>query len=88
MGNYCADVLIHRGAGIIDEHLLAGDVGLTHGRVEPATPISVEIAEPAIAVAIAVNGAVRLAVHIGRRNQHPNIEQCLQGRHALWFLFQ
>ena len=49
---------LHRGAGVIDEHLLAGDVGLTHGRVEPATPIPVEIAEPAVAVTHGMNGAV------------------------------
>ena len=38
------------GAGIIDEHLLAGHMALTHGRGEPALPGTVEFAEPAVAV--------------------------------------
>ena len=41
-----------RRPGIIDEHPLAGDVVLAHGRREPALPAPVELAEPAVAVAV------------------------------------
>ena len=46
------------GAGIIDEHLLAGHMALTHGRGEPALPGTVEFAEPAVAVAVPMDRAV------------------------------
>ena len=51
---------VRPGAGVIDEQLVAGDMGLAHGRGEPAAPIPVEIAEPAVAVTVAMNGAVLL----------------------------
>ena len=51
---------VRPGAGVIDEQLVAGDMGLAHGRGEPAAPIPVEIAEPAVAVTVAMNGAVFL----------------------------
>ena len=51
---------VRPGAGVIDEQLVASDMGLAHGRGEPAAPIPVEIAEPAVAVTVAMNGAVFL----------------------------
>ena len=41
---------LHRGAGIIDEHLLAGDISLTHGRGEFALPGAVERAELTVTI--------------------------------------
>jgi len=48
----------HRGAGVIDEHLFAGDMGLAHCRGEAALPGAVELTEPAVAIPVGMNGAV------------------------------
>ena len=58
------------GAGIIDEHLLAGHMALTHGRGEPALPGTVEFAEPAVAVAVPMDRAV-LFPQQGQRDAGP-----------------
>ena len=47
-------------AGEVDEHLLAGDMGLAHGRRQPARPGAVAFAEPAVAVALGLPSAVLL----------------------------
>jgi len=39
-------------AGVVDEHLLAGDVDLAHGCGEPGGPGAMQVAEPAVAVAV------------------------------------
>jgi len=39
-------------AGIIDEHLVAGRVFLAHDRREPLLELPVEIAEPAVGIAV------------------------------------
>ena len=49
-----------RGAGVIDEQLLAGNMGLAHGGIELALPGPVEVAEAAVAVALAMDRAVFL----------------------------
>ena len=40
--------------------LLAGDVGLAHRRADAPTPLDIQIAKPAVAVAVRVIGAVLL----------------------------
>ncbi len=47
-------------AGEIDEQALAGDMDLTHRRLQPTGPGPVEIAEPGIAEAVGGAGAVLL----------------------------
>ena len=47
-----------RGAGVIDEHLLAGHMALAHGYVELAFPSPIARAELAVAITIRVDGAV------------------------------
>ena len=39
------------GPGVVDEHLLAGEMGLAHGRREAGFPGPMQIAEAAVAVA-------------------------------------
>jgi hypothetical protein len=68
---------LHRGAGVIDEQLLADDMGLTHGRVEPAAPIPVEIAKPAVAVTPGMNRAVFLPQQ--RHSDAGPLEFAMQG---------
>ena len=51
---------LQRHAGVVDEHPLAGDMVLAHGRREAPFPAAVEFAEPAVAVAVGMNGAVLL----------------------------
>ncbi len=50
----------HGVAGVVDEQLLAGDMGLAHRRADAAPPRDVEVAEPAVAVAVRMLGAVFL----------------------------
>ena len=47
-------------AGKIHEQLLTGRMRLAHGRRDPATPFAVEIAEPAIAIAVDLAAAILL----------------------------
>jgi hypothetical protein len=46
--------------GEIDEQLVAGQVGLAHGQRHPAAPGGVEVAEPAVAIALGLFGPVFL----------------------------
>jgi DNA-binding NarL/FixJ family response regulator len=50
----------HSIAGEVYEQLLAGRVGLPHGRRDPVAPFDVEVAEPAVAVAVGMMAAVFL----------------------------
>ena len=50
----------HGIAGKIHEQLLAGRVGLPHGRRDAVAPFDVEIAEPAVAVAVGMQAPVLL----------------------------
>ena len=47
-------------AGIVDEDLVAGDVLLAHRRRQPLFETAEEFAEPAVAIAVGINGAVFL----------------------------
>lgn len=47
-------------AGEVDEHLVAAEMGLAHGRADPALPGLVVLAEPGVAVALRVGRAVLL----------------------------
>jgi hypothetical protein len=47
-------------AGEVHEQLLAGRVGLPHGRRDAVAPFDVEVAEPAVAVAVGMMAAVFL----------------------------
>jgi hypothetical protein len=42
----------HRVAGEVDEQLLAGHVGLPHRRRDALAPLAIELAEPAVALAV------------------------------------
>jgi hypothetical protein len=53
----------HRLAGIVDEHLLAGEVVLPHYRRQPTFELAVELTEPAVTVAAGVCRAVFLPQH-------------------------
>ena len=50
----------HRVPGEVDEQLLAGDMGLAHGRGDRPPPCAVERTEPAVAVAVRMLGPVFL----------------------------
>ena len=50
----------HLLAGIVDERLVPGDVGLAHGRRQAAFEFPVQLAEPAVAVALRMDGVVLL----------------------------
>ena len=50
----------HGVAGEVHEQLLAGDMGLAHGRRDAAAPFAVEVAEPAVAVAVGMLAAIFL----------------------------
>jgi hypothetical protein len=80
-------------AGEIDEHALAGDMDLTHRRLQPTGPGPVEIAVPGIAEAVGGAGAVllpqqrqrhigtaQLAVHPAPIGHRPLIRRCSGGR--------
>ena len=41
---------LQRGAGIVDEHPLAGDMMLAHHRRQPPVPAAIELAKPAVAI--------------------------------------
>ena len=47
---------LQRRAGVVDEQPLAGHMRLPHGRRQPPLPGPVELAEPAVAVAVGVRG--------------------------------
>jgi hypothetical protein len=51
---------IQRVTGVVDEHLLAGDMPLTHGRRDPPLPLVEVLAEPGVAEPVRVIGAVLL----------------------------
>ena len=52
---------VQRIAGVVDEDALAGDMMLAHGRRQPPLPAAVEVAEPAVSVAVlGMDGAVLL----------------------------
>jgi hypothetical protein len=55
-----------RRAGVIDEHALASDVALPHGRRQPRLPGAVALTEPAIAVAVGVDRAMLLPQQLQR----------------------
>ena len=57
---------VQRRAGIVDEQLLAGDMGLPHGRRQPPLPGAKQLAEPAVAVALGVGGAMLLPHELQR----------------------
>jgi hypothetical protein len=44
----------HSVAGVVDEQLVAAQVGLAHGDRQPRLPAAVEVAEPAVAIAVRV----------------------------------
>ena len=50
----------HGIAGEVHEQLLAGHVGLPHGRRDAVAPFDVEVAEPAVAVAVGMMAAIFL----------------------------
>ena len=50
----------HGVAGKVHEQLLAGGMGLAHGRRHAAAPFAVEVAEPAVAVAVGMLAAIIL----------------------------
>jgi hypothetical protein len=50
----------HRLAGVVDEHLVAGDMVLAHRRRQPALEIAVKLAEAAIAIPARMRRAVLL----------------------------
>jgi hypothetical protein len=77
----------------IDEHALAGDMDLTHRRLQPTGPGPVEIAEPGIAEAVGGAGAVllpqqrqrhigtaQLAVYPAPIGHRPLIRRCSRWR--------
>ncbi len=47
-------------AGIVDEHFVAGNMVLAHGRREPALKRAEELAEAAVAIAVGMDGPVLL----------------------------
>ena len=76
----CVDHLERR-AGVVDEHALAGDVALPHGRRQPCLPGAVELAEAAVAVAVGVDGAMLLPQQLQR---HPWPAQLAVDRRPVW----
>ena len=58
--------------GEVDEQLVAGEVGLAHGQRHAAAPGGVEVAEPAVAVALGVLGPVFLPQ---QQQRHPGAAQ-------------
>ena len=59
-------ITVQRRAGVIDEHPLAGDMALPHGRRQPPLPGAIELAVTAIAVAVGVDGAMLLPQQLQR----------------------
>jgi len=57
---------VNRRAGVIDEQLLAGHMGLPHRRRQPAFPGPIEFAEPATAVTVGMRGAIFLPDQLQR----------------------
>ena len=81
---------VHGLTGIVDEQLVAGDMGLAHGGRHPPAPVGVEVAEPAVAVSVGMPpaillpeqhqgdaGAAQLGMDLGPVGQRA---QCLRGR--------
>ena len=72
---------LKRRAGVVDEHTLAGDVALPHGRRQPCLPGAVEFAVAAIAVAVGVDAAMLLPQQLQR---HPWPAQLAVDRRPVW----
>ena len=76
-----------RRAGVIDEHALAGDVALAHGRRQPPLPGAKELAIATIAVAVGAPTILEASVSISARvpashvKPPPRLKGC-----ALWAL--
>ena len=68
----------HRLAGIVDKHLVAGDVVLAHRRRQAVLEIAVELAEAAVAVPVGMSSAVLLPQHrqIDARPLHLAGQRC------------
>ena len=66
-----------RRAGVIDEHALAGDVALPHGRRQPRLPGAIELTVAANAVTVGVDGAMLLPQQLQR---HPRPAQLAVNR--------
>ena len=64
----------HGIAGKVQEQLLAGRVGLPHGRRDAVAPFDVEIAEPAVAVAVGMMAAIFLPQQRQRYPRRRNSE--------------
>jgi hypothetical protein len=78
-GAHLASALVDdldRLAGIVDEHLLTGTVGLTHHPIKLANPAAVVVAEPAVGEALRVGGEVLLPQ---QRQGHTGLAQLLVG---------
>jgi hypothetical protein len=63
--NFAGERIEHRHgvAGEVHEQLLARRMGLPHGRGDPAAPLPVQVAEPAVAVTVRFAGRMEPAAN-------------------------